>query len=302
MHAWEQIQQSLDYMEEHLNEELNIENLAHMASLSTFYYQRLFSRLVKKPVAEYLKLRRLSKATEKLVQDNRRILDIALDLGFSSHEHFTKIFKDTFGITPDEYRKSPGIYLNRMTKPELLLHYILIDEGVPLIVSDIILEINRQQLVEPVFFIGIQERAPIQLIDGLGIESGINPLDTLWRDFHEQKTSRLGMQKDAQEIGVTRPGEKQGYFNYFAGGETTATSVPEDSFSWELTPGEYIVCKIEAESFKSLVTDVLYKAEQYLFDTWLPNHRIKTEAFCAERYTNRTPETYEMSVWLKLVP
>ena len=48
MHAWEQIQQTLDYIEEHLSEATDIEKLANMAGLSTFYFQRLFRRLVKK--------------------------------------------------------------------------------------------------------------------------------------------------------------------------------------------------------------------------------------------------------------
>ncbi|HWQ43818.1 MAG TPA: AraC family transcriptional regulator, partial [Desulfosporosinus sp.] len=46
MHAWEQIQITVDYIEEHLAEEIKIENLAKLAALSQFYYQRLFSRLV----------------------------------------------------------------------------------------------------------------------------------------------------------------------------------------------------------------------------------------------------------------
>lgn len=48
MHAWEQIQKTIEFIEEHLNTELKIESLANMAALSPFYYQRLFSRLVKK--------------------------------------------------------------------------------------------------------------------------------------------------------------------------------------------------------------------------------------------------------------
>jgi AraC family transcriptional regulator len=48
MHAWETIEQSLNYIEEHLTEEL-----ANIAGLSPFYFQRLFKRLVNKPVQEY---------------------------------------------------------------------------------------------------------------------------------------------------------------------------------------------------------------------------------------------------------
>ena len=106
MYAWEQIQQTVDYIDKHLGEELAIDNLAEMASLSPFYYQRLFKRLVKKPVGEYIKLRRMGKATEALLQKDSRILDIALELGFTSHEHFTRTFKETFGMTPEEYRWS----------------------------------------------------------------------------------------------------------------------------------------------------------------------------------------------------
>lgn len=47
MHAWEQIQLTLDFIEEHLNEDISTEYLAGLAALSPFYYQRLFRRLVK---------------------------------------------------------------------------------------------------------------------------------------------------------------------------------------------------------------------------------------------------------------
>ncbi|WMJ90026.1 helix-turn-helix transcriptional regulator [Anaerocolumna sp. MB42-C2] len=164
MHAWEQIQQTIEFIEGHLSEEIYIDNLAKMASLSPFYYQRLFSRQIKKTVAEYIKLRRMAKATETLLQRDKRILDIALDLGFSSHEHFTRTFKDTFGMIPDDYRKNP-VALNRMTKPELLLHYTLVDEGVPLITDGIVLEINHQQITVPIHFIGIKKDIPIHFIE-----------------------------------------------------------------------------------------------------------------------------------------
>lgn len=302
MHAWEQIQQTIEFIEYHLDDEINIENLARMASLSPFYYQRLFSRLVKKPVAEYVKLRRMAKAIEDLLQKDRRILDIALDLGFSSHEHFSRTFKDTFGMTPDEYRKNPQT-LNRMTKPELLLHYTLIDEGVPLITDGIVLEINRQQITEPIYFTGIKKDVPVQFIDGLGTESGIDPLDTLWRSFHQQKETVLGLSANTEEIGVAYPCLEEGYFSYFAGAKSLSVEVPNgfDFMRWELPLGEYIVCSFEAENFETLVMDSLYKAQQYIYNTWLPNHNLQTEAFCAERYASHSPETTSMEIWLKLI-
>jgi AraC family transcriptional regulator len=73
MHAWEAVQKTLNYIEEHINEEIQVEDLAEIAALSLFYYQRLFTRLVKKPVREYIKLRRLSKARDALCDKENRI-------------------------------------------------------------------------------------------------------------------------------------------------------------------------------------------------------------------------------------
>lgn len=299
MHAWEQIQETIEFIEDHLSEEISINSLAKMAALSPFYYQRLFSRLVKKPVAEYIRLRRMAKATEALLKKERRILDVALDLGFSTHEHFTRTFKDTFGMTPEEYRNNPQT-LNRMTKPELLLHYALVDEGVPLITDGIVLEVNRRQLMQSVHFVGLEKKMPVQFVEGLGTESGVDPLDTLWRDFHRQKVSRLALDESSEEIGVAHPCAVEGYFVYFAGAKATAADTPDGYSDWELPQGEYVVCTFEAENFESLVMDALYKAQQYLYNIWLPNHKLQTEPFCAERYKSHTPQTTSMEVWLKL--
>ena len=300
MHAWEQIQQTIEDIENHLDEDITIENLAKIASLSPFYYQRLFSRLVKKPVAEYVKLRRMAKATVTLLQKDKRILDIALDLGFSSHEHFTRTFKDTFGMTPDEYRKNP-ITLNRMTKPELLLHYVLIDEGVPLITDGIVLEINRQQLTEPIDFTGMNIDIPVQFMEGLGTESGIDPLDTLWRSFHERKKTLPELLADHEEIGVAYPSSVEGCFSYFAGARKGPGEALGDLMKWELPQGKYVVCSFEAENFEALVMDALYKAQQYVYNTWLPKHNLQTDVFCAERYASHSPDTTSMEIWLKLI-
>ena len=93
MHAWEAIQKTLDFIEAHTAEDIKIEKLAEAAALSVSYYQRLFSRLVRKPVREYIKLRCMARASEVMHKTAYRILDIALDFGFGSHEAFTRALR-----------------------------------------------------------------------------------------------------------------------------------------------------------------------------------------------------------------
>lgn len=299
MHAWEQIQLTLEHIETHLSEEIAIEELANMAALSPFYYQKLFTRLVKKPVKEYIRLRRMAKAADALLKSDKRILDIALDWGFSSHEHFTRTFKETFGITPDAYRKE-RMMLNTMTKPELLLHYVLIDEGVPLITNGIVLEVNRQTLKEPLRFIGVRKEMPIGSNEGLGVESGPNPLEEVWNTLHENKTTRFHLEENAEEMGVVYGGDKEGFYNYFGGGLAKADTPLNGNDEWTMPAGEYVVCVFEAERFDALVSDALYKAEQYMYGIWLPGHKLETEPYCIERYETHTPETTKMEVWMKI--
>ncbi|PKM50463.1 MAG: AraC family transcriptional regulator [Firmicutes bacterium HGW-Firmicutes-7] len=300
MHAWEQIQKTIDYIEEHISEVIRIETLAKIASLSQFYYQRLFSRLIKKPVNEYIKLRRLARASEALLNKNKRIIDIALDCGFTSHEIFTRTFKKAFGITPEEYRANP-VRLNNFIKPQLLLNYTLVDENVPLIADGIVLEITRLRISTPQYFIGLTAEEPIEQMPGGG-ETGVDNLGKLWDAFHENKSTLTRIKADGDELGVAYAGTHEGYYCYFAGAEAISNEPVDGYASWELTEGEYIKCFFEAEDFEHLVMDAVYKAHKYLFETWLPNHRIITKPFAAERYISHAPDTTKMEIWVMPIP
>lgn len=298
MHAWEQIQKTVDYIEDHLADELRIEALAEIAALSPFYYQRLFSRLVKKPVNEYIKLRRLAGASERLISSQKRILDIALDFGFSSHTSFTRAFKQAFGMTPEEYRGNP-VRLNNFVKPQLLLNYVLIDENIPLITEGIVIEISRLKLTKPEYFIGLTTAERIEEMPGGG-NTGIDVLGILWDRFHHQKSKVIGILPEGDEIGVAYGSEKAGHYSYFAGAAADSEETPDGYVSWKLSKGEYIVCQFEAEDFEHLVMDAVYKAHKYLFETWLPKHQLKTVPFAIERYASHDPKTTKMEVWVML--
>lgn len=299
MHAWEEVQKTIDYIEEHIKEEITIKELAELASLSQFYYQRLFHRLVKQPVAEYIKLRRMAKAKDAILETDKRLVDIALDFGFVSHEHFSRTFKNTFGMSPSQYRKEPSA-LNCMTKPELLLNYVLIDEGVPLITDQIVLEIGRRIVTNPVTYMGYERELPIEYGQGLGLESGVDPLDLLWNTFHEQKKINGLFEEASEEVGVVLPGKTNGFYRYFVGARAVSSD-PTGKFKlWHLQEGEYVVCYFEAENFEALVMDALYKAQKYLTSIWIPKHNLEMEPFLCEYYASHTPDTSKMEIWVKI--
>lgn len=296
MHAWEAIQKTLDYIEEHIGENIEIEELAKTANLSLFYYQRLFSRLVKKPVREYVKLRRLARASHVLKNKKNRILDIALEHGFGSHETFTRAFKEAFDITPEQYRESP-MGLNQFDKPDLLLGYILIDEGVPLISDGLVLEINRRILHEPIDFMGVLGYVPMAVQIPVGESTGVDIPGEIWNRFHREK-ERIPRIPNGRELGVAYMGNApKGSFTYFAGAEVEAGKVDEHFQAWQLPAREYIVCGFEAENFFELTTTALNKALKYS-GLWLEKHDLVMDMYSPEMYYSSAPDASYMELWL----
>lgn len=106
---------ALLYIEEHLNEEIDQARLAHLAGTSTFQFQRVFSFVTDISLAEYIRRRRFTLAAVEIQTTKRRILDIAFDYGYESHESFTRAFKKIHNISPSEARKH-GVSLKAYPK------------------------------------------------------------------------------------------------------------------------------------------------------------------------------------------
>jgi len=303
MHAWESIQKVVDYIEENLTNHHSPEELSKIAVLSPFYFQRLFARLVKRPVNEYVKMRKLARACKTLEDKSKRILDIALEHGFNSHEHFTKTFKSAFKMTPEAYRNNP-VRLNQVMKPDLLLGYTIIDEDVPLITDSIVLKISRKTINVPEYYIGFSATVSVSEQTPLGKTTGIDVPGLLWDKFHKQKDELKGIIPNGIAFGVSTFGDDEdGTFNYFAGASATPhATVYDDVTTWALPAAEYIVCSFEAENMTELTTSALGKSMNYLFGTWLPKHNLSTQPFSAEKYVTVSPEICKMELWVIPVP
>ncbi|MCL2593333.1 MAG: AraC family transcriptional regulator [Defluviitaleaceae bacterium] len=288
MHAWEAIQKTIEIIESRLGEEITIEELSENAALSVFYYQRLFSKLVKRPVREYIKLRRLARACEALKNTENRILDIALEYGFGSHEAFTRAFKETYGITPSEYKENI-IDLRNFDKPDLLLKYTTVDLGIPLISDGFVLEMNKVALESPINFAGTKRYASIAGLFPNGEVTGVDELGEVWRSFVEIENT-IPSKKDGRKIGVAYHDNAapEGYFPYFVGKEVD--EILEDFENWALPAGKYLVCRFEAENFEELVSVALNKAFNFT-RKWQNEKGLKMGTFGAEIYYKDTEGT-----------
>ncbi|MEO3944680.1 helix-turn-helix domain-containing protein [Gorillibacterium sp. CAU 1737] len=296
MHAWEAIQKTLNHIEDHIGEETQIEELAEIALLSPFYYQRLFTRLVKKPVREYIKLRRLARACCVLRNKENRILDIAVEHGFCSHETFTRSFKATYGITPAQYRETP-VGLDHFDKPDLLLNYVMIDEGVPLVSDGLVLEMNRKTLEQPISFLGKKGCYPFMHGKMLGERPGVSPSVEIWNGFI-QALHEIPHISGGRKIGVCYKGDAPvGNTTYFAGVEVESSSESPRFASWQLPAREYVVCGFEAEDVEQLAPAALGKAMKYT-RLWLKKHGLIADGFFPELYYPSSPDTAYMELWI----
>lgn len=103
------IQRAIDYVEIHLMEPIDYENVARCAYSSSFHFQRIFSILCGFTLGEYIRYRRLSLAGSELVYSNEKIIDIALKYGYDTPESFSRAFTRFHGIAPSQVKNNSAV-------------------------------------------------------------------------------------------------------------------------------------------------------------------------------------------------
>ncbi|MBE6765702.1 MAG: AraC family transcriptional regulator [Ruminococcaceae bacterium] len=101
MNSWTQdLQNAIQYIEDHLTDELDIADIAAKAYVSPFYFQKIFGVLCGFTVGEYIRNRRLALAAEELSLSDIKVIDAALKYGYDSPDSFTRAFTRFHGISP----------------------------------------------------------------------------------------------------------------------------------------------------------------------------------------------------------
>lgn len=99
-----QIVKCIDYISQHLHDKITMEELAAYVQLNETYLSKLFKKETGQSVSEFIRDKKVEEARALLRYSEKSSIEIATDLGFSSHSYFISIFKKVTGMTPKEYR------------------------------------------------------------------------------------------------------------------------------------------------------------------------------------------------------
>lgn len=103
------IQRAIDYIEAHVTEDIDFEEVAKQAYSSSFHFQRVFGVLCGISLGDYIRMRRLSLAGEEISKGDAKIIDVALKYGYDTPESFSRAFARFHGISPSEAKRGGKI-------------------------------------------------------------------------------------------------------------------------------------------------------------------------------------------------
>lgn len=98
------IQKAIDYIEEHIAEEIDYEEVAKRACSSNFHFQRVFGIMCGFTLGEYIRRRRLTLAGNDLLSKKVKVIDIAFKYGYETPESFSRAFQKFHGIMPSQVK------------------------------------------------------------------------------------------------------------------------------------------------------------------------------------------------------
>src|SRR6266700_5298394 len=98
----------LDYIDRHLDSDLDLETVSGVAAFSKFHFHRQFTATFGLSVHRYVQLARMKRASYRLAfRDDQTVTDIAMDADYDAPDAFARAFRQRFGQSPSEFRKSP---------------------------------------------------------------------------------------------------------------------------------------------------------------------------------------------------
>jgi AraC-like DNA-binding protein len=99
------ITKAIHYIENHIIDDISIEEISSQAYSSGSHFQLIFHLVLGMPIGEYIRNRRLSLAAQDLLKPNSRIIDVAMWYQYDTQESFSKAFTRFHGVSPSKARQ-----------------------------------------------------------------------------------------------------------------------------------------------------------------------------------------------------
>jgi AraC family transcriptional regulator len=202
------VDKALWFVESHFGKEITLDDVANNCGVSRFHVTRAFAATTGQPIMRYTRSRRLSVAARTLADGAPDILAVALDAGYSSHEAFTRAFRDEFGLTPEQVRAQRHLQNLKLVEAIKMVENLIADFPPPRIVNS-----------EALLITGLNERYTCESSSGIPAQ---------WQRFLPRFGSIPG-QIGHVAYGVNYNSDEAGNFSYLCGVE-----VPDFS---RLVPG-----------------------------------------------------------------
>jgi AraC family transcriptional regulator len=192
------VNKALWFIESHFAQDITLDTIAAAGGVSRYYLSRAFGYSTGHSIMRYVRGRRLTQSARALVNGAPDILAVALDAGYSSHEAFTRAFREQFGFTPEAVRAQGNLDNIELMEP-LKMEEILIDT----------LETPRFVTGKALLIAGLGERCDFEGSAGIPAQ---------WQRFVPH-IGRVAGQVDGTAYGVCCNSDDAGNFEYVCGVE-----------------------------------------------------------------------------------
>lgn len=280
------LRQSIDYMEQHLLEQISITEIAAAVHISPFYFQRGFQIVTGYSVKEYLRNRRLYLAALDLLAKKEKVIDVAFRYGYETPESFAKAFIRFHGISPSQLRSHAS-----QIRPFLPLKITISIQGG----TDMDYTIQNMESFQ---LIGFSKT--------FSETDSYEKIPLFWAEFaqncQQQKYSADWMaallRYKIGQFGICIDTNRDGTFRYMIAGKYDGGAVPEGMELYPLPAFTWAVFRCVGPLPAALQT-----INTRIFKEWLPgNPRYElADGYSVEWYSNhpdmQSPD-YESAIWI----
>lgn len=279
-----QLNDALQYIEKHLDGEIDLEQAAKLAYCSSFHFQRMFSYMAGVTLAEYIRRRRMTKAAFDLQSTTDKVVDIALRYGYDSPTAFNRAFQSVHGIAPSAARQEG----TRLKSYQPISFKITIRGE---------MEMNyRIEKKESFRVVGVKLECPWTPER----EEGFVEVPKFWAKHSKKGTiPKLCSQMNQEPVGILgiSVGDWQtaGSFDYYIA-VSSSQPVPEGMFAYEVPASTWAIFECKGPMPTSIQT-----MQRRIMTEWFPNSGYQyTDAPDIEQYTDgdQSSEDYITYIWV----